>query len=267
MFEALWQTSLLTRASLILHFVASLAVLFSPTQWRWVLVTLIANHVVLAIVGLWPRSNWLGPNWTQLPQAATKRNEVALTIDDGPDPDVTPQVLDLLERHGVQATFFIIGERAIRYPDVCREIVRRGHTIENHSQQHCHNFAFLGFAGFTRELQTAQTTLTTLTGQRPLFFRAPAGFRNPFLEPVLRRLGLLLVSWSVRGFDTRVSNAEQVKHKLLKGLRSGAIVLLHDGHAARTQAGTPVILEVLPALINAATASNLRFVSLRQALS
>lgn len=267
MFEALWQTSLLIRASLLLHFVASLALFISPTHWRWVLVTLIANHVVLAIVGLWPRSNWLGPNWTQLPHAATKRNEIALTIDDGPDPDVTPQVLDLLERHGVQATFFIIGERAIRYPDVCREIVRRGHTIENHSQQHCHNFAFLGLAGFTRELQTAQTTLTTLTGQRPLFFRAPAGFRNPFLEPVLRRLGLLLVSWSVRGFDTRVSNAGQVKHKLLKGLRSGAIVLLHDGHAARTQAGTPVILEVLPALINAAAASNLRFVSLRQALS
>lgn len=267
MIEALWQTTLLVRASLILHFVALLILLISPTHWRWVLATLITNHLVLAIGGLWPRSNWLGPNWTQLPDAAAKRNEIALTIDDGPDPDVTPRVLDMLERHSVQATFFIIGERAIRYPDVCLEIVRRGHFIENHSQQHRHNFSLLGLAGFTRELQAAQTTLTNLTGQRPLFFRAPAGFRNPFLEPVLRRLGLLLVSWSVRGFDTRVRNAEQVKHKLLSGLRSGAIVLLHDGHAARTQAGTPVILEVLPALIHAAAASNLRFVSLRQALS
>lgn len=267
MLEAFRATTLLIRTSLMLHMSALLALLVSPTHWRWVLATLIANHLVLAMVGLWPRSNWLGPNWTQLPHAAIKRNEIALTIDDGPDPDVTPQVLDLLELYNVKATFFIIGERAIRYPDVCLEIVRRGHTIENHSQQHCHNFAFLGLAGFTRELQTAQTTLTTLTGQRPLFFRAPAGFRNPFLEPVLKRLGLLLVSWSVRGFDTRVSNAAQVQHKLLAGLRSGAIVLLHDGHAARTQTGTPVILEVLPALIMAATTANLRFVSLRQALS
>lgn len=267
MLEYLWQTTLLIRATLMLHVVALFVLIVSPTHWRWVLATLILNHMVLTLVGLWPRSHWLGPNWTQLPAAATVRNEVALTIDDGPDPVVTPQVLDLLEHHGVQATFFIIGERAIRYPDVCRDIVRRGHAIENHSQRHRHNFAFLGLAGFTRELQAAQATLTTLTGQRPLFFRAPAGFRNPFLDPVLKRLGLLLVSWSARGFDTRVRNSEQVKHKLLAGLRPGAIVLLHDGNAARTPTGFPVILEVLPALIDAAAAANLRFVSLRHALS
>ncbi len=266
MLEYLWQSTLLIRATLMLHIVALFVLIASPTQWRWVLATLIVNHMVLTLVGLWPRSHWLGPNWTQLPATATARNEVALTIDDGPDPVVTPQVLDLLERHGVQATFFMIGERAIRYPDVCQDIVRRGHTIENHSQRHRHNFAFLGLAGFTRELQAAQATLTTLTGQCPLFFRAPAGFRNPFLDPVLKRLGLLLVSWSARGFDTRVRDSEQVKRQLLAGLRPGAILLLHDGHAARTPAGTPVILEVLPALIDAAVAANLRFVSLRHAL-
>lgn len=267
MFKTLWQTTLLVRVSVLLHIVALFVLLVSATHWRWVVTTLLANHIVLSMTGLWPRSTWLGPNWTQLPEAATQRHEIALTIDDGPDPEVTPQVLDLLERHGVRATFFVIGEQAIRYPDICRDIVRRGHAIENHTQRHRHTFALLGFKSITNELQAAQTTLTALTGQRPLFFRAPAGFRNPFLEPVLRRLGLRLVSWSVRGFDTRVGNAEQVKRKLLTRLRSGAIVLLHDGHAARTQAGIPVILEVLPALINAAAAANLRLVSLRQALS
>lgn len=264
MFESPWRPTLLIRATLLLHVVAVVALVVSPMHWRWVLAALLANHVVLMLVGLAPRSHWMGSNWTQLPLAAAVRNEIALTIDDGPDPVVTPQVLELLERYGVLATFFVIGARAERYPEVCREIVRRGHAIENHSQRHRHNFALLGLKGITRELQAAQATLTALTGKRPLFFRAPAGLRNPFLDPVLTHLGLQLVSWSVRGFDTRVSNSEKVKRTLWAGLRPGAIVLLHDGNAARTRAGKPVILEVLPALLDAAAAGNFRFVTLRQ---
>lgn len=256
---------MLIRATLLLHVVAVAAVAVSPMHWRWVLAALVANHFVLMLVGLWPRSHWMGSNWTQLPAAAAARHEIALTIDDGPDPVVTPQVLEVLARYGVQATFFVIGVRAERYPELCRDIVARGHAIENHSQHHRHNFALMGLKGITRELQAAQATLTALTGQPPLFFRAPAGFRNPFLDPVLCRLGLQLVSWSVRGFDTRVRNAQSVTRKLLAGLRPGSIVLLHDGNAARTPAGRPVILEVLPALLDAAAAGNLRFVTLQQA--
>lgn len=264
MSEIRWRPPLLIRATLLLHGVAVALVAVSPVHWRWVLAALVANHLVLMLVGLWPRSHWMGANWTELPAAAAARREIALTIDDGPDPVVTPQVLEVLARHGVQATFFVIGARAERYPELCRDIVARGHAIENHSQRHRHNFALMGLNGITQELQAAQATLTAITGQRPLFFRAPAGFRNPFLDPVLSRLGLQLVSWSVRGFDTRVHNALQVTRKLLAGLRPGAIVLLHDGNAARTPAGQPVILEVLPALFDAAAARQLRFVTLRQ---
>ncbi|OYV42418.1 MAG: polysaccharide deacetylase family protein, partial [Burkholderiales bacterium 21-58-4] len=113
----------------------------------------------------------------------------------------------------------------------------------------------------------AQDTLTAITGQRPLFFRAPAGLRNPLLDPVLARLGLRLASWSARGFDTRIGDAERVKDRLLRGLRTGAILLLHDGNAARTREGIPVILEVLPTVLAAAKAADLRFVTLRLALS
>ncbi|MDO8249665.1 MAG: polysaccharide deacetylase family protein [Rhodoferax sp.] len=264
MSESPWRPTLLIRATLWLHGVAVAVVAVSPMHWRWVLAALLANHLVLMLVGLWPRSHWMGSNWTQLPAAAAARHEIALTIDDGPDPVVTPQVLELLARYGVRATFFVIGAQAERYPDVCRDIVRHGHAIENHTQHHRHHFALMGLKGITRELQAAQASLTALTGQRPLFFRAPAGFRNPFLDPVLSRLGLRLVSWSVRGFDTRVKNSDKVKRKLLAGLRPGAIVLLHDGNAARTPAGQPVILEVLPALLDAAAARQLRFVTLRQ---
>ncbi|MDP3710035.1 MAG: polysaccharide deacetylase family protein [Polaromonas sp.] len=261
-----WHPTLLIRASLVLHLLALLAVITEPGQWRWALGAVVVNHLLLAGMGLWPRSHWLGPNWTRLPAAATARNEIALTIDDGPDPIVTPQVLDLLDRYAARATFFCIGEQAARYPDLCREIVRRGHAVENHSQQHRHHFSLMGMRAMTREIQAAQDTLTTITGQRPLFFRAPAGLRNPFLDPVLTRLGLQLASWSARGFDTRIGDAGRVKTQLLRGLRAGAILLVHDGNAARTLDGHPVILDVLPALLASAAAARLRFVTLRQAL-
>jgi peptidoglycan/xylan/chitin deacetylase (PgdA/CDA1 family) len=262
-----WQPTLLIRASIVLHGLALVAVIIEPGQWRWALGAVLANHALLMLLGLWPRSHWLGPNWTRLPAAATARNEIALTIDDGPDPVVTPQVLDLLDRYATQATFFCIGEKAARYPDLCREIVGRGHAVENHSQHHRHHFSLMGRSGIRRELQAAQDTLTTITGQRPLFFRAPAGLRNPFLDPVLASLGLRLASWSARGFDTRIDDAERVKNRLLHGLQAGAILLLHDGNAARTPDGIPLILEVLPPVLAAARAASLRFVTLRLASS
>src|SRR5450830_608125 len=267
MHSARWQPTLLIRASMALHVLALVAVIAEPRQWPWALGAVIVNHLLMTAIGLWPRSHWLGPNWTHLPAAATARNEIALTIDDGPDPIVTPQVLDMLDRYAAQASFFCIGEKAARYPDLCREIVRRGHAVENHTQHHRHHFALLGYSGFMRELQAAQETLTTITGQRPLFFRAPAGLRNPFLDPVLARLEPRLASWSARGFDTRIGDVERVKNRLLRGLRAGAILLLHDGNAARTLDGIPVILEVLPTVLAAARAANLRFVTLRHALS
>jgi len=265
--RARWQPTLLIRASIVLHGLALLLVIIAPGQWRWALGAVLANHALLMLLGLWPRSHWLGPNWTRLPATATARNEIALTIDDGPDPVVTPQVLDLLDRYAVQASFFCIGDKAARYRDLCREIVRRGHAVENHSQRHRHYFSLMGRSGIRRELQAAQDTLTTITGQRPLFFRAPAGLRNPFLDPVLGNLGLQLASWSARGFDTRVGDAARVSNSLLRGLRAGAILMLHDGNAARTPGGIPVILEVLPTVLAAASAAHLRFVTLRDALS
>jgi peptidoglycan/xylan/chitin deacetylase (PgdA/CDA1 family) len=262
-----WQPTLLIRASIALHVLALITFIAEPGLWRWALAAVLANHVLLTLFGLWPRSQWLGPNWTQLPTAASARGEIALTIDDGPDPLVTTQVLEILDRHAVKVTFFCIGEKAARYPDLCREMVRRGHALGNHSQHHRNGFALMGYAGIMRELQAAQDSLSTITGQRPRFFRAPAGIRNPILDSVLARLGLQLVSWSTRGFDTRIGDVERVSARLLKGVRAGAILLMHDGNAARTQDGTPVIVDVLPKILAAAADADLRFVTLPQALA
>lgn len=262
-----WRPSGLIRGSMLLHLVAVVALLIWPADWPWVIGGLLANHVLLTLLGLWPRSLGLGANWTRLPAASRLRREIALTIDDGPDPLVTPQTLDILDRYQARATFFCVGDKAADHPELCREIVLRGHAVENHSQRHSHGFALFGSGAFRRELETAQHTLTRITGQRPLFFRAPAGMRNPLLDRVLAHLDLRLASWSVRAYDTRTRDAQRVAARLVNGLKPGAIVLLHDGNAARTEAGVPVILAVLPDLLSAAAAAELRPVTLRQALA
>lgn len=260
-----WRPTPLIVGSAGLHVLALGSMVAQPGLWPWALAALALDHGVLTAASLWPRSQALGPNLTRLPAAAARRGEVALTIDDGPDPEVTPAVLDLLDALGARATFFCIAERARAHPSLCRAIAQRGHAVENHSNRHRHNFALLGPRGYARELQAAQIALGEITGQVPAFFRAPAGLRNPFLGPALARQGLLLASWTRRGFDTRETRAAVVLQRLLRDLRGGDILLLHDGHAARTAQGRPVILDVLPPLLHAIRQAGLAPVTLRAA--
>jgi peptidoglycan/xylan/chitin deacetylase (PgdA/CDA1 family) len=263
--QARWMPSPLLYASGAVHLGAAAAVFARPRAWPWALGGVLANHIALAAAGLWPRSQLLGPNWTRLP-AQTGITRVALTIDDGPEPDVTPQVLAQLEEYRASATFFCVGERVLRHADLAQEIVRRGHVIENHSQRHRHNFSLLGPKGMSSEISRAQDTIFRVTGSRPKFFRAPAGLRNPFLDPILARLNLHLVSWTRRGFDTVNRDPNSVFRRLANPLQAGDILLLHDGHAARSRSGKPVILEVLPRLLEALKIAGLTPVTLRSAL-
>lgn len=237
-----------------------------PGAMPWAIGAVVLNHALITGAGLTPRSSLLGPNVTRLPDAAGARREVAITIDDGPEPEVTPRVLDLLDAHGQRATFFCIAERVLAHPALAREIVARGHSIQNHTARHRHNFSFLGPRGFASEIARAQEILTETTGQRPTCFRAPAGLRNPFLEPVLHRLGLSLVSWTRRGFDTREGDPAKVMARLARNLQARDILLLHDGNAARTPEGNPVLLEVLPLLLERLRAEGLSAVTLPEGL-
>ena len=259
-----WQPPLLVKASVACHLGAGVAAAVVPGEWPWAAGALALNHVLLTATGLWPRSTWLGPNLRRLPAAAVQRGEIAITLDDGPDPEVTPAVLDLLDAHGARVTFFCIAERARAHPVLCREIVRRGHAVENHSQRHSHRFAFHTLAGFASELGAAQATLGDITGRVPRFFRAPAGLRNPLLGPVLQKLDLRLVSWTRRGYDTVRRKPARVLGSLTRSLSAGDILLLHDGNAAHTADGRPVLLEVLPGLLQHAAARGLRTATLAQ---
>jgi peptidoglycan/xylan/chitin deacetylase (PgdA/CDA1 family) len=261
-----WSPPPLLYASAAVHLGAAAAALSRPRVWPWALGAVALNHVALAAAGLWPRSQLLGPNWIRLPAQQGVAAGVAITIDDGPDPAVTPQVLAQLAAHRAPATFFCVGDRVERYADLARDIVSRGHAIENHSQRHRHNFSLLGPGGMRAEISRAQDSILRVTGSRPRFFRAPAGLRNPFLDPVLTRLQLRLASWTRRGFDTVNSNADVVYRRLADSLQDGDILLLHDGNAARSRGGKPVILEVLPRLLDALASKQLRPVTLRSAL-
>ena len=180
--------------------------------------------------------------------------------------DGISEVLDILERHRARASFFCIGARAEAHPALVEEIVRRGHRIENHSQHHRHDFSLLGPWRMRAEILAAQHSLQRTAGRPPRYFRAPAGLRNPFLEPVLAALGLHLASWTRRGFDTRSGDPDRVLARLLRRLAAGDILLLHDGHAARDAgSGRPVILTVLPRLLAALDAAGLAAVPLPDA--
>jgi peptidoglycan-N-acetylglucosamine deacetylase len=260
-----WKPSPFITATAALHAGAAAAVVLQPALWPWALGSVAGSHLALTAAGLWPRSTLLGLNWTSLPPGAEQ--QIALTIDDGPNPEVTPRVLDLLDRYDARATFFCIGEVARRHPQIVEAIVARGHAVENHSQRHRHNFSLLGPRALEREIAAAQQTLTELSGSQPCFFRAPAGLRNPFLEPVLCRLGLHLASWTRRGYDTRTRDAAVVTQRLLHGLAPRDILLVHDGHPARDARNQPVVLDVLPAVLAAAAAAQLRCITLRGAIA
>ena len=262
--SAPWRPSPIIVLSAALHAVALLLTLWHRPWWPWMLAAVVADHLLLLAVGLTPRSALLGPNWTRLPAASRLRCQVALTIDDGPDPAVTPQVLRILAEHGARATFFCIGARAERHPELVRACVQAGHAVENHSFHHHYWFCLLGPRALARDIERAQGTLARITGIRPRFFRPPAGLRSPLLEPVLQRRGLRLASWTRRGLDTLSGDAERVLARLTRHLGAGDILLLHDGHAARGRRGEPVVLEVLPRLLRLLHSQGLQAVTLRE---
>jgi peptidoglycan/xylan/chitin deacetylase (PgdA/CDA1 family) len=254
-----WATPFV-RGSIALHAAAVPAVAVWPQQWPWVAGCLVTDHCVVLAAGLFPRSAMLGPNLVRS-ASAQEAGAVVLTFDDGPDPAVTPRVLDLLDARRATATFFCIGERVARCPELAQEIVRRGHRIENHTYTHRMTFFFHAPSTLEREVASCQDAVVRACGRAPAYFRAPAGIRSPLLQSVLGRRGLTLASWTRRGFDTFAREADSVVARLTRGLRAGDVLLLHDGADAAHERRGKIALEALPRVLDAIEGAGLRATS------
>lgn len=255
-----WLPTPLLKTSALVHLAALGLLLAAPRRWRTALGLAVADHLVLLAASLTPTSRLLGPILTRLPAAGggvDGDGSVALTFDDGPEPEVTPAVLDLLDGAGAGATFFAVGRRAAAHPELVARAAAAGHGIGNHTWGHRHGFAFLGPRGMGREIDRAQEVLGELAGRPPAWFRAPAGMRNPLLAGVLARRGLGLASWSRRGYDAVDRDPHRVAGRLTADLAAGDVLVLHDGGCARDRHGRPVVLEALPRVLDALDAAGL----------
>lgn len=165
----------------------------------------------------------------------TVKREVWITIDDGPHPIDTPLILNLLAQYKASATFFVIGSRAERYPELIFQIRAQGHTIGNHTQTHPSNFFWIATpAQIENEVQGCARSLAVVTANDGMsltrLFRAPVGMINFFIQPCMKRHGLTVVGWSARGFDSQEKSANKIVEKIWKDVSPGCIILLHEGH-------------------------------------
>lgn len=179
-------------------------------------------------IGAWgavsPSSQLFGPTMRHTGNPGT----LALTFDDGPNPAVTPALLELLARHEAKATFFVIGRHVRAVPELAREIAARGHAIGNHTETHP-ALTFLSRRRIAAELTQCEEAIASATGARPRWMRPPFGFRSPMLDGIAEKCGIAGVAmWSVMARDWRPQPAAPVIRRLERS-RGGDIVLLHDG--------------------------------------
>lgn len=205
-------------------------------QWQAAAFIFWGTFFAIGYGAVLPRSRMFGPHVDELPPRQAERGDVWITLDDGPSPETTPALLEILDQHQAKAGFFLIGERALKHPDLVREIARRGHLIGNHSQSHpAASFWRLRPARMWQEMAGCQVALHSITGIYPAWFRPPVGHHNLYLFPVLRALGLTMAIWNCRGFDGIIKDPSAVLRRVAASLRPGSIVLLHDGPQASAE--------------------------------
>ena len=172
-----------------------------------------------------PTAQWYGQTFTGLPHGS---RQIALTYDDGPNDPHTPRLLEVLARHGVQATFFLIGRYVRQHPEIAREIVLAGHVVGNHTFTHP-LLTFKSRPEIREELDQCRTALQDAIGQSSNLFRPPFGGRRPAVLRLARELSLEPVMWNVTGYDWNAPPAPEIERKVASQIRGGDVILLHDG--------------------------------------
>ena len=190
------------------------------------------------------------------------RPTVALTFDDGPNPRATPAVLDALARAGAPATFFVLGRHTDRWPELVRRAADEGHQLGNHG--YAHRALHRRTPGYVRrDLALGAAAIERAAGVRPRLFRAPHGFRSPWVTPIARSLGQRTVGWSLGVWDTERPGPAEIARRVLAGVRPGAIVLLHDGDGYDPGGDRTQTALALPAIIDGLRGRGYELVALR----
>jgi peptidoglycan-N-acetylglucosamine deacetylase len=176
-----------------------------------------------------PTGQWFGRAFHGLQRGS---KQIALTFDDGPNDPYTLKLLEVLAKHNVRATFFLVGRYVRQRPDIVREIARQGHAIGNHTFSHP-LLVFRHGLGIRNEIQQCRDAITDAVGEHSNLFRPPWGARRPAVFRIVRQLGLEPVMWSVTGYDWNAPSADYIEKRVAARIRGGDVVLLHDGgHAA-----------------------------------
>jgi peptidoglycan/xylan/chitin deacetylase (PgdA/CDA1 family) len=175
---------------------------------------------------------------------------IALTIDDGPDPRYTPELLKILAKYGVSATFCMVGENAVAHPGVVREVIGHGHQVANHTWSHPDDLGRLSPEDLRQEIEQGGRAIEDACGRLPVFFRAPAGTFTAEALTICGRLGLAPLHWSVDPRDWANPGTEQIVDTVVRNTRSGSIILNHDGGGDRSQT-VAALRTYLPRLIDA----------------
>jgi peptidoglycan/xylan/chitin deacetylase (PgdA/CDA1 family) len=187
--------------------------------------------------------------------------QVALTFDDGPNPVATPRILDTLRSERVPATFFLLGRHVERWPALARRVADEGHALGNHGYHH--RKLHLRGPGYVRlDLLLGTDAIVQASGRHPPFFRAPHGFRSPWVTPIARELGQRTIGWTLGVWDTDRPGADVIVRRTVDGCRPGSIVLLHDGDGYDPDGDRTQTAEALPQIIRELRDRGYRFVSL-----
>jgi peptidoglycan/xylan/chitin deacetylase (PgdA/CDA1 family) len=174
---------------------------------------------------------------------------VYLTFDDGPNPTATARILEVLAAEGVPAAFFVVGDHVRRLPELARAVTGAGHAVGNHTSTHV-KLHRCGPGRVRQELEAAHAAIADVTGIVPRLFRAPHGYRNPFVTRTVRRLGYTVVGWSYGVWDSARPGVEAIRQRVRRGLRPGAIVLLHDGDGYDSEGDRRQTADALPGIVH-----------------
>jgi peptidoglycan/xylan/chitin deacetylase (PgdA/CDA1 family) len=210
-----------------------------------------------------PTGQGYGRTFTGCP---TGSKQLALTYDDGPNDPHTLRLLDILAKHNVRATFFLIGRYVQQRPDIVRELVRAGQVLGNHTFNHP-LLIFKSAAQIRAEIETCRDAITDAVGEHSNLFRPPFGGRRPAVLRIARKLGLEPVMWNVTGYDWNAPSPEYIEGKVIAKVRGGNVVLLHDGGHLRMGADRSRTVAATERLIARYKAEGYEFVTIPQMMS